>query len=275
MMAINLKQASLTFSIAKIGIRVNCVRHELIGSLAQHYQEFAAGKDIQMEVILRVNDWGGEIELLEQPLFFENDRVIINAPGLEGFIDCERGLAEISIPVRRSVENTEYFLRLVTAFQVFREGGLLFHAAGIVKDGYAYLFFGQSGAGKTTVASHSLGYVILNDDLLVLSIDKGIWRAHATPFSNPTQLKPTNQNALVKAMYRLVQDDRVYLESMSPGYSLAEVLASVPVIPKAPHWRDNLILRCQALIGAQPVHKLHFLPDGSFWNVIEASQSQP
>jgi hypothetical protein len=241
--------------------------------LSHQFEGFLTGEDIQVEMVVRVINGDVEIALSEQPLFFENEAVIVKTAGLEGLIRCEKGFAEINLPETKWIENTEYFLRLVTALQVFYGGGLMFHAAGIVKDDCAYLFFGHSGAGKTTVARNSPGAIILNDDLVILTRENETWRAHATPFSNPTQVNPVNQSAILQSIYRLVQDDHVYLESMSTGQAFAEVLANVPVIPEHPGWRGDLLIRCQALIDTLPVYKLHFLPDGSFWKVIGKSQS--
>ena len=69
---------------------------------------------------------------------------------------------------RAAFEEVEYFLRVIYALLVFQAGGLLFHAAGIVRDGQCYLFFGHSGSGKTTVARLSSTDLVLNDDLVVL-----------------------------------------------------------------------------------------------------------
>ena len=60
----------------------------------------------------------------------------------------------------------ENYLRLVTAYAALSMGGVLFHSAGVVVDGRAYLFVGRSGAGKSTLARLALatGTDILSDD---------------------------------------------------------------------------------------------------------------
>jgi hypothetical protein len=92
--------------------------------------------------------------------------------------------------------------------------------------------------------------------------------AYATPFWNPTQVTPTNQGAPVIGLYRLVQDKEVYLEPMGPGEGLAELVSNVPVIPDDPSRGEALLQRCAELIKVVPVNRLHFLPDSSFWEVV-------
>ncbi len=150
----------------------------------------------------------------------------------------------------------------------FQAGGLIFHAAGIIRQGKTYLFFGPSGSGKTTVARLSANDLVLNDDLLLLMPQEQGWLVHATPFWNPTQVKPTAHQGPLTAMFRLKQAKKVYLTEMGPGQALAELVANVPVIPLNPGYSQELFTRCQHLAQAVPLRYLHFLPDASFWEVV-------
>ena len=80
--------------------------------------------------------------------------------------------------------NLEFALKALLAYVAFRHGGLLFHGAGVLLNGGAYLFTGESGSGKSTVVALSPDKVALNDDLVVLRPYGAGWWAYGTPFWN-------------------------------------------------------------------------------------------
>ena len=72
------------------------------------------------------------------------------------------------------------FARAAVTDSLLTRGGCLFHAAGIVVDGLAYLFPGPSGVGKSTIAT--LAQAPLSDDICVVIPEGGGFTVHATPW---------------------------------------------------------------------------------------------
>ncbi|HZY40663.1 MAG TPA: hypothetical protein VFF59_01550, partial [Anaerolineae bacterium] len=102
----------------------------------------------------------------------------------------------------------------------------------------------------------------------------GQWHMHATPFSNPTQVALQHaltgpRSAIVSGAYRLIQDRRVYVEDLPPALAVAEIVASCPIVCADPARTFDLLTRARQLIASVPVRHLHFLPDDSFWKVVE------
>jgi hypothetical protein len=201
--------------------------------------------------------------------FYHNTRCFTSA-GCDGTIDIESGAAWLHLSPRQPVADVDYCLRVVYALLAFRSGGLLFHAAGVVRDGQAFLFFGHSGSGKTTIARHSPDGSILNDDLVLLMPDVGGWLVYATPFWNPSQVGPSGpRSAPLTMLLRLVQAKQVVLEEMSQGQALAELVSCVPIVATdTPHSQD-LLARSLHILQRVPVYRLHFLPDATFWQAVE------
>lgn len=269
-----------SIGIAGLNTLVFSNNEDLILALQNRYGAYPCQGDILLEVNVDYVGKKRTSSMLDTATQFEDGICHFCAPGFEGFIDSMSGVGELILSSKRPLDDVDYYLRVAYALLSFDSGGLMFHAAGIVREGEAYLFFGHSGAGKTTVARVSNDDLVLNDDLLLLLpvISRGDqsanWIAYATPFWNPTQVAPTNQYAPVRGLYRLVQDQDVYLESMGSGQALAELVSNVPVIPDD-LWRgEELLNRCARLIEDIPVNLLHFLPDSSFWEAIEAG-SEP
>jgi hypothetical protein len=59
--------------------------------------------------------------------------------------------------------------------------GVLLHAAGLLRDGLAYLFVGRSGAGKTTLVEHASGFKYIHDDNVAVCRQRGRWWAYGVP----------------------------------------------------------------------------------------------
>jgi len=68
----------------------------------------------------------------------------------------------------------------------------------------------------------------------------------------------------------VVQDIEVYLEPMGSGQALAELVSNIPVIPDDPSRGEILLQRGKRFLDSVPAQRLHFLPDDSFWKVIQA-----
>lgn len=200
---------------------------------------------------------------------FTEDGVVFTQPGWEGSLDFSHQSGWIRPASSFFIEEIDYFMRVACALQAFRMGGLLFHAAGVVREERAYLFLGPSGAGKTTISRLSGENNILNDDLVLLRSHASGWTVYSTPFFNPTQVAPRGgKQAPLAGMYGLVQDSCVYLEIPTPGQALAELVASVPVVSTDTRRAVELLTRCQSLIADVPVLRLHFRKDDSFWELI-------
>jgi hypothetical protein len=195
----------------------------------------------------------------------------VDAPGFYARIDPARGLGEATLVSAAPLTDLEHFLRIAVALLAFHEGGLLIHAAGLGSEGGVRLFMGQSGSGKSTAVALSPCALALNDDLIILRPREEGWAAHGTPFWNMEAKHREGQVASgpVAGIYRLVQDDSVYLEPLSPATAIAELVANCPVINGSPSHLAALLGRCSQLVAAVPVQRLHFRKDGSFWRVLE------
>ena len=262
--------ASVRVKIGNVVLLIRCELASLIEELQKRYAGFTTDSASNISVKIKINQQAYATGLLNVKPTFTERLVVIDAPGYQGTIDLEGGVSEISLPAERLAEDTEYFLRLATALAIFHSGGLMFHAAGVASGKKVHLFFGHSGSGKTTIARNSPGKSVLNDDLVVLLREKGIWKGYSTPFWNPTQVKSINASGKIHALYQLVQDKQVALERIAPGIALAEFLANVPVVNADPGRAEELLERCQAVVTSVPVYHLHFLPDSTFWNVLKS-----
>lgn len=116
-------------------------------------------------------------------------------------------------------------LMLMYAFRTAGLGTLEMHSSVTVRDGEAYLFLGNSGAGKSTHSrlwrDHLPGSTLLNDDNPVVRVlPDGEVRVYGTPWSGKTPCY-RNASAPVAAMVRIVQapENRLIRCSLVEAYA--------------------------------------------------------
>ncbi len=103
---------------------------------------------------------------------------------------------------------------------------LLLHASGIAIDGRGYVFFGPSGAGKTTVAKLAAGHgQLLTDENVVLRLKSDGVEVCSTPFwghSTPPELiRRINRCVPIAGLFSLTQAPDFSLTPLTPGQAVA------------------------------------------------------
>ncbi|GAB4530513.1 MAG: hypothetical protein Fur0018_17860 [Anaerolineales bacterium] len=259
-------------NIAGLGVQIESDFPALTGALARRYADFSARIAPLCEVYF---SWQPAPTRTVQPVIpppvtWSDSGARFTAPEYRGWIDLDNGQAQLHLATDSPLEGAEYFLRVVYALLALRAGGILFHAAAIVRNMTTFVFFGPSGAGKSTVAAFSSGAQVLNDDLVVFRPDGGVWWAYGTPFWNPTQVRPSPGSAPLGVFLRLHQAQEVAVTNLDGASALAEFLACVPVLPTNPAFVPRLVELGATLFSHIPAYRLFFRKDASFWPLVES-----
>jgi hypothetical protein len=264
-------QPTVTLSIAGIDVAVIVNSSRAAGALARFYQPFRPPNPGKPALVIEVevNEKTRLEPASEKTITFKSGQLTLSSQGAIGWMDVASGFASLSLSSTDPLQEIDYFIRAAYALLAFKTGAVMIHAAGVLHAGRALLFLGHSGSGKTTIARFSGRDQVLNDDLMIALPGKERWMVFATPFWNPSQVKPRAGHAPLAALYLLEKDSEVYLERVSQATALAALLASIPVIPEDPERLPGLIEICQRLLGMVPVKSLHFRKDPGFWKVID------
>ena len=157
----------------------------------------------------------------------------------------------------------------ISIFAIIKEGGIVFHASGIVRNEKAYIFFGPSGSGKSTVAQASSKYGVLSEELIGIQPEDRGFKAFAIPYKTDTRFsKRLNSYFKIAGIFKLVRDRCNYLKPIPKPQALADFFI-LPLGLKHLISYNELLNRYCRLIKEVPCFELHFLPDSSFWKCIE------
>lgn len=267
----------ITLHLAGWRIRLTCRPEALARAVGAQYAAFLVDDDnppdLAVAITLTAAPRGDNVTssvLFEAQLQADGADLVFDAPDICGRIELSRKSATLTARSAAPLADVEYFLRILTALLAYNDDGLLIHGSALLVAGQVYLFIGQSGSGKTTVASLSSHAIALSDDLVVVRRGAQGWRAYGTPFWNSETTRRQGQTASgpLAGIYKLIKDQDVFLAPMSPVTAAAELLASCPVVNGQPGLLAGVLSRCRALAAATPVQQLHFRKDTSFWALL-------
>lgn len=263
------KPGRIRLEIGGIALALTFSEPSLSECIEQRYHDFITARDDGFHAEMEIEEAAPGTSLMNEPIKFDQDVLICEAPGCRAVIDPIECRGELAMRAERPVEQVDYYLRLAVALLVYQAGGLLFHAAAVVRRGRGFAFFGYSGSGKSTVARLSSGDVVLNDDLVLLLPRGSGWDVFTTPFWNQYSHRPAVDSAPLAGLYLLVKSQRVFLEPLPAPLAVAEMLSCLPVINADSHRTATIVDRCQSILSCTPAYRLHFLLDASFWQAVD------
>lgn len=161
------------------------------------------------------------------------------------------------------------FLRMFFSLVVTSGGGLMLHASAVSNGKQGSVFFGPSGAGKTTIARLSEGRTILTDELAIIRPHDGGYHVHGTPFWGEFTPGRSNALATLSGLYSLRKAEVNGLVPMDRVQAVTELYRCVLFFSDEAHLLSRILDTCCSLVEAVPVYELHFLQDSSFWQVVD------
>jgi hypothetical protein len=191
--------------------------------------------------------------------------------------DAEPGLWRAGIserasePLGRVVENA---LRYLTARVAVERGGFALHAAGVVRDGRAFVLAGPSGAGKSTAVRLAAPARSLGDDFAVLLPDGDGWCTPAVPFDNSERAThaPAALPFPVEGVFRLHQAPAARVERPTAALAAASLMACTAFPWALPDQGHALAEHVGRFVASGRYHHLYFTREDSLWSQIEGAR---
>ncbi len=263
-----------TIAIAGLTVALDLPPGALADRVRARYAGFLSEAPAALVIETRVVDGARFIPVRPGPWVIETEmqagRVSFCSYSERGWADFNTGAGLLEIAPGADPEN---FLRVLFAWLALANDGLLLHACGVIRGNRAYVFFGPSGAGKTTTARLSLNYTVLSDDLVLLRRTAGCLRAYGVPFRGQFPQAPrTRAAAPLTGLYALAQDREHRLANLPPALGVARLVACAPFTMRTPASRLQVLNRCAEIARQLPVQALHFRKDAAFWEVLPHAQ---
>jgi hypothetical protein len=180
---------------------------------------------------------------------------------------AELKLAEPSIMDSLQRRN---ILRVLYFYGFLENRGLLLHASGLVRGNRAYVFPGESGAGKTTIVRYSPGMAVLSDELVAVRLNgkRDAPVAFGTPFYGDWGRPGEEIDAPMQGLYFPVKSTTNRLEPLSPGETLTRLLRCIFSYTTFPARLEKLIDYGTQLALKLPGFAFHFKPGAEMWEAI-------
>jgi hypothetical protein len=231
-----------------------------------------------------VFDSGGVWKLYDQNgshLFRLTAPVYGSTPYKEGIFNPDFSRGEIRLhrpafPPGQPLDPLEYPLdELLIIHYLAAERGVEVHACGIADSlGDGFLFIGQSGAGKSTMASlwkDLSGMTVLSDDRIIIRREAEILRIHGTPWHGDAKCSSPGC-ARLKSVFFLVKGARNQLIPLNASESSSRLFACSFPLFYSRKAVDFTLSFLGDIARQTPCYELRFVPGAE---VVQLVQSLP
>ncbi|RXZ81469.1 hypothetical protein EBB07_14155 [Paenibacillaceae bacterium] len=196
------------------------------------------------------------------------DRGQVNFTRTDYRIVADSDFTSATIEVYDSFALKHALMNLYSALIVNRKWGLLIHSSCIAEEGKAYLFAGQSGAGKSTVARLSQPRPILSDEATIVKVTNAGAFIYDSPFRSELE-EPFNGEACPLAAIQLLRQSMENKRSPLPRMDgLLQLLDKVFYWVYEKEETAKVFGMCQLLVRAVPMYELYFQKNNTFWKEI-------
>lgn len=172
----------------------------------------------------------------------------------------------------------ENFFRVAVAYRHLNAGGVLLHSAGLVDEGAAFVFFGPSGIGKSTLTGRGAksGRAVLSDELNALRRVQGRDGPRIVvdqlPFAGDFgSVGVRDASFPVQGLFRLRQAATCDVTPLSPGQAVGMMLSCAPFVNGDPHRAGRLLDTLTLVCDTTPVRALSVSLDGDIWPLLRST----
>ncbi len=191
-------------------------------------------------------------------------------PGMKGKINLKQCMTRI--PITRVFEQILY-QAFYTIVKSKESSDFLIHSSGVIYKGKAFIFAGSSNSGKSTIAKLSDEYTVLNDEICLVTKNSAGYYLSGTPFNGLFSGKKAG-GAPLAAVFLIAHGKENRFVNIRKSEAV-KILAKEIVPPIGltdelfPDIFADLLDYSSDLFDDVEVKRMEFLPDKSFWQLID------
>jgi hypothetical protein len=163
-------------------------------------------------------------------------------------------------------------LRWLLPRRMLIDDTFLLHSSCVVDNGKAYFFLGQSGAGKSTVASLSEDRIVLGDDMNVMRFDGNKAYAKSGGLGGLSFSNTDFENEFeVAGFFWLEQSNQSKRTVISPSNGATKLLASLANVfweSMSENKRQDLLELALGVSSKVNFYQLEFIKNKEFWKHV-------
>lgn len=259
---------AVTVDIGGMPIALRCADTSYAAELARRFDGFlAAGRAPVLDFDIELFDPGDVDPDAEVRVTHDGPLWRITRADCEAVADLAAHRGTIRQP--RYPYATDTVLRILHSVLLARTGGLLLHASSAVVGGRAFVFFGRSGAGKSTMVDMApASATVLSEEISYVRRRDGVYEACGTPFTGELNRKGENVAAPLAGLFHLVQAGENRIVPMTGVDAARTLLQSILCFEgDACLTRDVFDAACE-LVTRVPVATMRFERHPRVWELF-------
>ncbi len=166
-----------------------------------------------------------------------------------------------------------YFLQACVQVFLRPRNGTLIHATGLESGGRGYLFMGESGAGKSTIARMLTegrnNVKILNDDLVALELRGEKVYLHSTPWTSVPGSTVNPGEAPLALAFILRKGKPLHFEPVATNFKVDSFLSHMPWMGKSQEMAQWYLEVSSKISRRVPIYFMRFSLEDQPWKGIE------
>ncbi len=211
---------SITLHIADIYIHIESEMNGIIGRFQEFYRHFSTTdvpKNLDYTILIKQKDMTVSVPDENGAFRFQG----------YAFQQFEKHAVLLIPTLRNAYQYAEEFLLFIFSELCIQKNKLIFHSASLIDDQQnAYIFFGPSGIGKSTISRKLSNFTVFSDDMMVIEKTKNGYLLQKTPFERDKQRKPAVLVNL-KAIFRLVQSNELKINPLRKSNIFNVLLSNI------------------------------------------------
>lgn len=184
------------------------------------------------------------------------------------FIETDANYERVQISVHDDLALNHALMTVYSAYIVHRRWGLMIHSSCVRQGDAAYLFAGQSGAGKSTVAMLSHPRTILSDEATLVRLETGEALVYDSPFRSDSAPTFDPNPVPLRGIHLLTQSLLIERKPMRPSELVFRFMDKIFYWAVDPAETASLIQMCGQLAELVPAYDLYFQKNDLFWERI-------
>jgi hypothetical protein len=263
--------AYIHLKIAGVVLSFSSGNSEFLSRISRTYREFLCAE--KPDITIRMAFLSQRDPIAGEPngVASRTDRWTSSFKGPGLVLLLSRRTPRGRLRILEDIKIFERALRIILSFTLPRFNGFLVHGAAVLSGGRGYVFFGQSGAGKTTLSRISAvnGKCVLTDELAAVRTTVQGVRIFSTPFQGEFKPPVMNREAELSHLFELRKSDRIQQASLVAAP--VALLRNMMNFSRNPEDHQRLMNLALEICCRVPAGALYFTRDGNFWDHLEES----